>query len=60
MHESLYNEYVDLWKNSLKCIDSSDIYVESDFSDGKFAILDLRLVHCDKEQNDECKSEDEI
>ena len=39
LHQSFYDAYVEVWRNSMKCIDSSDIYIESDWSDGKYAQL---------------------
>ena len=37
LHEYLYDANFDVWKNSMKCIDSSDIYIESEYSNVKFA-----------------------
>ena len=44
----------------MKCIESSDIYLESDWADGKFAKLEFRLQHCDRDLNDDCATKDEI
>ena len=60
LHEYLYDANVDVWKNSMKCIDSSDIYIESEYSNVKFAQLTFRLNYCDKDLNAECASEVEI